>query len=202
MASTPQQPNDKIGRVLETLLAARKYRAVHQGLARTIAAAELAKGRSLKETVKATKNQLHQSAAVYFRQNLDYDEALRQLQAAIGSTTFERDAGAPGDDDSVRPILRCLMAAHASTYERLPLLDTFYRQLFQRLPPVNSVLDVACGLHPLARPWMPLPSALTLHRLRYIRRPNRLSQPLLRNDGLHRKSCAAQCAGGHERARG
>ena len=160
MASVPQQPNDKLGRVLETLLTARKYRSVHQGLARTIAAAELAKGRSLKETVKATKNQLHQSAAVYFRQNLDYDEALRKLQAAIGSITFERDAGAPSDDDSVRPILRRLMAAHASTYERLPLLDTFYRQLFQRLPPVNSVLDVACGLHPLARPWMPLPSDL------------------------------------------
>ena len=53
-----------------------------------------------------------------------------------------------------------LMAAHASTYERLPLLDTFYRQIFRRLPPVSSVLDVACGLHPLARPWLPLPPDL------------------------------------------
>ena len=48
------------------------------------------------------------------------------------------------------------MAAHASTHERLPILDTLYPRLFQQLPPVSSVLDIACGLHPLARPWMPL----------------------------------------------
>jgi len=50
------------------------------------------------------------------------------------------------------------MGAHASTYERLPILDSLYQQLFLRLPPVRSVLDIACGLHPLARPWMPLPT--------------------------------------------
>ena len=147
MNSAPQQPNDRLERALDTLLAARKYGTVHRGLARAIAAAELAKGRSLKETVKAAKNRLHQSAAVYFRQNLNYDEALRQLQTAVDS----------GDDNAVRALLRRLMAAHASTRERLPLLDTLYRQLFERLPPVRSVLDVACGLHPLARPWMQLP---------------------------------------------
>ena len=27
---------------------------------------------------------------------------------------------------------------------------------WRRLPPIRSVLDVACGLNPLAIPWMPL----------------------------------------------
>ena len=158
MNSAPRHSDEQLESVLATLLAARKYRFVHPGLARAIAATELAKGRSLKETVKATKNRLHQSAAVYFRHNPDYEEALRQLQAALGSAQRRRPA--PAAVDAARPLLRRLMAAHASTCERLPLLDTFYRQLFQRLPPVKSVLDVACGLHPLARPWMPLPPDL------------------------------------------
>ena len=160
MASVSQQPDHQLERVLETVFAARKYGSVHPGLARAIAAAELDKGRSLKEAVKATKNQLHQSATVYFRQNPDYDETVRQLQAVIGSIDCGRDAYAHSDNESVRPLLRRIMGAHASTYERLPLLDTIYGQIFQRLPPVNSALDVACGLHPLARPWMPLPPDL------------------------------------------
>lgn len=155
MNSAPQQPEDRLNQALATILAARKYRAIHPGLARDIAASELAKGRTLKEAVKAAKNQLHQSAAAYLRRNLDYGDALRRLQTAIAAAKRGPDSD-PSNDPSLRTLLRRLMAAHASTHERLPILDTLYPQLFQRLPPVRSVLDVACGLNPLARPWMPV----------------------------------------------
>ena len=160
MNSTSRQPDDQLDQALASILAARKYRAIHPGLAREIAAAELAKGRSLKEAVKAAKSQLHQSASAYMRRNLNYDDALRQLQSAVDAAKRESDDD-PSADPTVRTLLRRLMAAHASTYERLPLLDTLYPQLFQYLPPVGSVLDIACGLHPLARPWMPLPPDTT-----------------------------------------
>jgi len=45
---------------------------------------------------------------------------------------------------------------HASTHERLSILKDFYSQIFSHLPPVNSIMDIACGLNPLAIPWMPL----------------------------------------------
>ena len=165
MNSAPQPPEDQLERALATLLAARKYRTVHSGLARAIVSTELAKGRSLKEAVKATKNQLHQSAAVYMRRNLKYDDALRQLQSAVSAAQHQPDNLAHCDNAAVREHLRRLMSAHASTYERLPQLDTFYRQLFQLLPSVQSVLDIACGLHPLARPWMPLPPDAPYHAI-------------------------------------
>ena len=157
MNADPPPPDDQLDQALASILTARKYRAIHPGLVRDIAAAELAKGRSIKEAVKAAKNQLHQSAAAYIRRNLDYDDALRQLQTTVDSAkrTSEGDLAA---DPTVCTLLRRLMAAHASTHERLPILDTLYPQLFQRLPPVRSVLDIACGLHPLSRPWMPLPN--------------------------------------------
>jgi 16S rRNA (guanine(1405)-N(7))-methyltransferase len=48
------------------------------------------------------------------------------------------------------------MGHHASTRERLPFLEEFYMTCLAGLPPVNSVLDVACGLNPLSIPWMGL----------------------------------------------
>jgi len=48
------------------------------------------------------------------------------------------------------------MQAHASTAERLPILEKFYRTCLAPIAPVTSVLDLACGLNPLAAPWMPL----------------------------------------------
>ena len=48
------------------------------------------------------------------------------------------------------------MQTHASSRERLPILDEFYRETLAEIAPVRSVLDVACGLNPLAIPFMPL----------------------------------------------
>ncbi|MCY4081288.1 MAG: hypothetical protein OXF54_13685 [Caldilineaceae bacterium] len=157
MNADPPPPDHQLDQVLASILTARKYRSIHPGLVRDIAAAELAKGRSIKEAVKAAKSQLHQSAGAYIRRNLDYDDALRQLQTAVTAAKRTSD-GDLSTDPTVRTLLRRLMSAHASTHERLPILDTLYPQLFQRLPPVTSVLDIACGLHPLSRPWMPLPN--------------------------------------------
>ena len=156
MDSAPRDLGDQLDRVLKLLKATRKYRFVCPSLVKAIAATELAKGRSLKETIKATKSKLHQSAAVYIRQNLEYDRALLLLQEAVSTNRSKENARARGSRDFARPLLRQFMAAHTSTFERLPLLEDFYQQVFARLPSVNSVLDIACGLHPLARPWMPL----------------------------------------------
>jgi 16S rRNA (guanine(1405)-N(7))-methyltransferase len=56
-----------------------------------------------------------------------------------------------------------MMAHHASTRERLPILEEFYEAIFSALPPVHSVLDLACGLNPLALPWMSLPENAVYH---------------------------------------
>ena len=51
---------------------------------------------------------------------------------------------------------RRVMAAHSSTAERLSILADFYSDILKPLAPVESILDLACGLNPLALPWMPL----------------------------------------------
>jgi 16S rRNA (guanine(1405)-N(7))-methyltransferase len=103
----------------------------------------LGKRRSYKEAVKATKNKLHQVGGAYQDAKIDYGRALARIAAA--------DSG-----ETRQAALLAVMRLHTSTRERLPILAEFYAQTLAGLPPINSVMDVACGLNPLARTWMPL----------------------------------------------
>jgi 16S rRNA (guanine(1405)-N(7))-methyltransferase len=122
-----------------------KYREIAPELVRRIGAQELAKRRSLKEAVKATKNKLHQIGGAYQPGRINYEEGLRLLrEMAVSSPHF-------------RAICHSIMQAHASTRERLLILDHFYTTTLASLPPIHTVLDLACGLNPLVYPWLPLP---------------------------------------------
>jgi len=131
---------------MEQVLQGAKYREIAPELVRRIGAQELAKRRSLKEVVKATKNKLHQVGGAYQESRLNYEKSLALLRETAASTPAH-----------LRATCHQLMQAHASTRERLPILDHFYQTIFAQLPPIQTVLDLACGLNPLAYPWLPLP---------------------------------------------
>jgi 16S rRNA (guanine(1405)-N(7))-methyltransferase len=127
-----------------------KYRTIAPDLIRRLGAAELAKRRSFKEAVKGTKNKLHQVGGAYGETAVDYPQALARLQNAE-------------DEETRRQTCRDLMRLHTSIRERLPILDEFYATTLAGLPPIHSVVDVACGLNPLAIPWMPLAADVIYH---------------------------------------
>ncbi len=135
-----------LAQLTEGVLAGAKYRHVAPELVQLIGAQELAKRNNLKAAIKATKNKLHQITGAYWQGKPAYDEWLALLQAAADSP----------DGKLLQSTCRTLMAHHASTRERLPLLPVFYATLFAGLPPIRSVLDLACGLNPLTLPWMDL----------------------------------------------
>lgn len=144
-------------RKLEELVAAvaesAKYRAVSEQLIRTVGRRELVARRNLKEAIKATKNKLHQVAGAYM-DTPRYDAWLAQLTDAAQT---EQDAS------NLQAACLDVMRHHASTRERLPILGRIYREALAGLPPIRSVLDLACGLNPLARAWMPLESDATYY---------------------------------------
>src|SRR5690606_6376200 len=120
---------DDLARLIEAVQASAKYRAIAPSLIEAVGRDELAKGRRFKDAVKATKNKLHQVAGAYFPDRPPYDRWLADLAAA-----------AP-DPVQQRSVLRAIMAQHASTRERLPILDDFYATALAGLPPLHSVLD-------------------------------------------------------------
>lgn len=132
-------------KIIHSVITSPKYKHVYAGLIQKIADAELEKGLSLKEATKSTKNKLHQIGGAYFPRQPNYNALLAELEEAV-----ERDP------ESIKTVCREIMQQHSSTKERLPILDEFYTTIFEDLPAINSVLDVGCGLNPLAAPWMPL----------------------------------------------
>src|SRR5947209_1231364 len=138
--------NDQLQALVDAVLASSKYQGICRELITRIGVQELAKRRNMKEALKATKNKLHQVSGAYLDTREQYGRWLNQLRMVAQS----------GDRDKLLATCRQIMSYHASTRERLPILDQFYTQIFSYLPPIRTVLDVACGLHPLALPWMPL----------------------------------------------
>jgi len=136
----------EIDQLVAAVRAGSKYGAVCEDFIRNLGARELSKRGSLKEAVKATKNKLHQVAGVYLPGSLDYARWMAELQAA-----------APSGEQAIRDVCARIMACHVSSRERLGVLGDVYTTALQGAGPVRRVLDVACGLNPLALPWMCFP---------------------------------------------
>jgi len=134
--------NETLDQLVEALLKSSKYKGISQDLIRSIGLQELAKRSNLKETIKSTKNKLHQVGEIYL-DKVQYAQWLDQLRQS--------------EKGHFVGICKEIMGYHASTRERLPIIDQFYSVVLADLPPIRSVLDLACGFNPLAIPLMGFP---------------------------------------------
>lgn len=139
-------PNPQVAAVVDAILKKTRYRAIRPELIESLALEELAKGNKLKDTIKAVSSKLHQAGAAYFTAPANYADWQAQL------------ANLPADLHSplVKDYCRDHMRTHSSTQERLPIIEEFFHTVLASITPIESVLDLACGLNPLALPWMPL----------------------------------------------
>ncbi len=132
--------------VVDAIKQSRKYRDTSEETIRQLAVEAVIEHKKPKPAEKAVRKRLHSIMAPYLG-DPDY-AAARQLLT---------DSFAGGDEKVIRAACRDLMYTHLSTRERLPILDTFYRDIFAVTGPPRRLLDIACGLNPLAFPWMGLP---------------------------------------------
>ena len=126
--------------------ASRKYRSICEDTIRDVVENALPKYRRTKDALKAAKTKLHRVQAAYLG-NISFEEDLKALVEIHSS----------GNRDRVKEICLKLMSEHASTRERIPILDRFYKETFAVTGVPRMILDVACGIHPLSIPWMSLP---------------------------------------------
>lgn len=113
---------------------------------------EVGRHKSDREALQAARMRLHNLVAPYLG-DPDYPVAALQLEAAFAS----REPGA------IQAACADILKTHASTRERLPHLDQFYTAIFSITGRPATLLDLACGLNPLAFPWMDLPPATHYH---------------------------------------
>jgi 16S rRNA (guanine(1405)-N(7))-methyltransferase len=139
-----QQQQDLAAQILRS----RKYRDLNIPLVtvQDLLVQEADKFTSTRLLVKAVRQKLHNIAAPYLG-DPDYGVAVRCLEKAFASR----------DPEAVRQTCARLLGMHASTQERLPVLPAFYEAIFSAIGRPAVILDLACGLNPLAFPWMGLP---------------------------------------------
>jgi len=141
---TEKQRDEFVAHILQS----RKYRGLNIPPATVIdlLALQAEKQSSTRAPVKAVRQKLHNIAAPYLG-DPDYGKAARCLEKAFAS----------GSEEEVRLACSRLLGVHASTRERLPVLQEFYDALFAAIGQPETILDLACGLNPLAFPWLKLP---------------------------------------------
>jgi 16S rRNA (guanine(1405)-N(7))-methyltransferase len=147
--------SDTLGEVMARLAASRRYRHVAPAMLRRLAVEEQAHGGKPEEIAHRVRRRLHQA-----------------LGAVAGPTrAAERQLGAVRDtwhgdssDRAFRDACAGVLRAHASTRERVPHLDAFYAAIWDITgPPRTAVLDLGCGIGPLALPWMQLAEGVRYH---------------------------------------
>jgi 16S rRNA (guanine(1405)-N(7))-methyltransferase len=100
---------------------------------------------TLKAATKAAKRKLHQVYGAYWA-----PADAGRIEELLSSLP------ARPKPEELRAVCREILAGHTSTAERLPVMDGLYEELFAATGTPSVVVDLACGLHPFALPWMPL----------------------------------------------
>ncbi len=128
------------------LIASRKYRSLNLPVSTLHDLFNQAKENSSapKEIEQMVREKLHNLAAVYLG-DPDYAACKIKLEIAFAA-----------GDAAVKDVCLEILRSHASTRERLPLLDEFYPRIFAHTGKPDSIMDLACGLNPFAIPWMGL----------------------------------------------
>ncbi|MEW6179324.1 MAG: hypothetical protein AB1522_05290 [Chloroflexota bacterium] len=162
MNKSPSISEAEIQAWMAKLRAMRKYRQLDlpDSLLRDVITAEFTRHSNSSEAFKAVREKLHNIIAPYLG-DPDYPAAQAMLQAAFASENA----------NAVRQFCLSMLSSHASTRERIPLLEHFYKQLWEVTGMPATILDLACGMQPFALPWMELPPstryfAYDLHRPR------------------------------------
>ena len=138
-------PEDKVNAFIAKVKESPKYAQLDAPLVKQIASEELRNQKDEKTALKTTRTRLHRLAGAFITTKLDYtkwEDIFKDI---------------PEDNQEARnEAAKQMMKLHVSTQERLPFLESFYQQALASIIPIHSVLDLACGLNPLAIPWMPL----------------------------------------------
>lgn len=136
---------EDVDRVVAALGATRKHAGVAPAVLRRVAAESLAKEERVAGAIDRAKRKLHQIHSAF----LSPTELARARKAAA---SLESARTGEEVESACASVLRC----HASTRERSGVLRDLYRDLFALTGPPRSIVDLGCGLHPFALPWMAL----------------------------------------------
>jgi len=139
--------------LLAKIQSSRKYQelGLPEETLRNLLEQELARHAKPAEALKSARAKMNNIMAPYLG-DPDYTQAAEDLQQAFAQ-----------GEAAVQATCTEILRQHDSTRERLSYLEDFYAGIRSVCGQPRSVLDLACGLNPLALPWMGLPADCCFH---------------------------------------
>lgn len=138
--------DDLLERVVASIRQKTKYATICPKFIERIVAQEILKRKSVKEAEKFSRSKLHQMAGAYLENRPNW----KDWEIELGNLPHQVKTS------QVKEFCRLKMESHASTRERIPILESFFSQTLASLAPIHSILDLGCGINILSLAWMPL----------------------------------------------
>ncbi len=139
--------------VIHDILTKKELSGIEHAFVKTILEKELTKNPKLAKQLdtlsirSAAYKSLVKAVRAVLRRNIGlYEGDPRHREALLAEL---RQSTAPGQREE---IITHMLATHASTQERLPFSTQVYERIFALIGRPNVVLDIGCGLNPLAYP--------------------------------------------------
>lgn len=139
--------------LIQQIKASRKYGDTALETVQPLAEEALHRYPKRKDALKWMRKQLHNIMAPYLG-DPDYEDAKARLTAVFTPPTATAQ---------IRQTCYDLLHDHLSNRERLPIMETFYEQIFAVTGKPRTLLDLACALNPLAFPFMGLDTPLNFY---------------------------------------
>lgn len=137
------EPDTAVDDLSGRILSSAKYGSLDEALVRRVATDAVQRFHNRKDAAKYAQRKLHQAFGAFL--NGSPVSAVDGFVAAVtGNTADTREAALTA------------MRAHASSAERADWLTPLYDRIGEWCGEADSVIDLACGLNPLAIPWMHL----------------------------------------------
>jgi 16S rRNA (guanine(1405)-N(7))-methyltransferase len=145
----------EIQQLIENTQSSRKYRGLglNPDTIRDLIIQEAPHHTSQKKLRKSVRRKLHNIVAPYLGEP-DYSSQTAELMAIKSSYSNSQE---------IQEFCLKSLSDHTSTAERIPFMEAFYQRIFAVTGKPEILLDLACGLHPLAFPWMGLPTSTQYH---------------------------------------
>ncbi len=140
-----------LNRYLERLLTTRNFRELSRSFLERILCNACDQPGDEKEILSKVKTQIEESTNGFRVGDISY----RELISTLGDDPV---ADLPIEDRQL--YAADFLRRHESSKERLPFVRRFYTEIFDRLPPIRSILDLGCGLNPVAVLFMPVEKSI------------------------------------------
>lgn len=125
--------------ITNSVLSSKKYRGIYRPTVARIVQ-DVIRRYPAKDVEKEVRNKLHQIWGMYLERP-NFEKLIQKVRERL-------DKG-----ESVETALESLLLLQSSTRERIPVIETFYRQIFSVTGVPQRVVDYGCGLNPLTYLW-------------------------------------------------